>query len=57
MYVNLQKVGFRFDEHDPFTQSGLNMFNSISGNLVSQISQLHTQENKRDYGDVAKKQI
>ena len=43
-------------ESDKMTASGLTFFESLTGNVVSQISQLHIAQNKRDYGDVNKKQ-
>jgi len=48
MFIKLQKVGFHCEED---CAQGLSLIQSLSNNFVAQISQLHVQENKRDYGD------
>lgn len=46
MYIELSKVGFRMDaDADDLTQKGLALFQSITGNVVTQISQQHVKEN------------
>ena len=55
MFLVISKKGFRMEhQEEGLTKTGLEIVQSVSNNMVSQISQLHLKENKRDYTEAVK---